>query len=118
LNSKNAPELRVNDQYKEMLESYSNNKKDKKQKFVTYNVWFPLLVLCFDRHDVFGVLLHLLGERFPHRRWYEVRRRFLVGVIFLPRLQSHFFKKGLKETSQCSLEKKGIKELKIKGLCK
>jgi hypothetical protein len=39
-------------------------------------------------------------------------------VIFLPRLQSHFFKKGLKETSQCSLEKKGIKELKIKGLCK
>ena len=32
LNSKNAPELRVNDQYKEMLESYSNNKKDKKQK--------------------------------------------------------------------------------------
>jgi RNA polymerase sigma-54 factor len=32
LNSKNAPELRVNDQYREMLENYSNNRKDKKQR--------------------------------------------------------------------------------------
>ena len=32
LNTKNAPELRVNDQYREMLENYSNNRKDKKQR--------------------------------------------------------------------------------------
>jgi RNA polymerase sigma-54 factor len=32
LNTKNAPELRINDQYRNMLEAYSNNKKDKKQK--------------------------------------------------------------------------------------
>ncbi len=32
LNSRNAPELRVNEQYREMLENYSNNRKDKKQK--------------------------------------------------------------------------------------
>lgn len=32
LNAKNAPELRINDQYRNMLEDYSNNKKDKKQK--------------------------------------------------------------------------------------
>jgi RNA polymerase sigma-54 factor len=32
LNAKNAPELRVSDQYREMLENYSNNRKDKKQR--------------------------------------------------------------------------------------
>jgi RNA polymerase sigma-54 factor len=32
LNSKNAPELRINDQYREMLEAYSNNRKDRKQR--------------------------------------------------------------------------------------
>lgn len=32
LNSKNAPELRVNNQYREMLEAYSSNRKDKKQR--------------------------------------------------------------------------------------
>jgi len=32
LNSRNAPELRVNDHYKEMLEAYSANRKDKKQR--------------------------------------------------------------------------------------
>ncbi|MCH2044465.1 MAG: RNA polymerase factor sigma-54 [Saprospiraceae bacterium] len=32
LNTRNAPELRVNQHYKEMLSTYSHNKKDKKQR--------------------------------------------------------------------------------------
>lgn len=32
LNAKNAPELRISDQYRDMLENYSNNRKDKKQR--------------------------------------------------------------------------------------
>lgn len=32
LNTRNAPELRVNDHYKEMLQAYSANRKDKKQR--------------------------------------------------------------------------------------
>lgn len=32
LNARNAPELRINSHYKEMLEAYGANKKDKKQK--------------------------------------------------------------------------------------
>jgi RNA polymerase sigma-54 factor len=32
LNAKNAPELRISDQYREMLENYSNNRKDRKQR--------------------------------------------------------------------------------------